>query len=123
MTIKEFIENCIVKNKIKFKSVYTHYDYETERNCFLVIIENETFPFFKGLGLKNAPPTIIEFLPCASSDCQAGEMSFEEFCSEFGYNEDSRKAYVTWECCVEMTRKMKKVFGTHYSEFLELTEE
>lgn len=42
----------------------------------------------------------------------AGEMSgsFEEWCSEFGYDEDSRKAYAIWEECVKAGAVYAQVF-------------
>ena len=39
------------------------------------------------------------------SDAQAGEMDFAEFCSEFGYNEDSSRR--TWRACQKTANKVK----------------
>ena len=36
--------------------------------------------------------------------------SFEEFCSSFGYSEDSREAYQTYQEVVELNRKDRKHF-------------
>ena len=36
---------------------------------------------------------------------------FEEFCSEFGYDEDSRKAYKIFKKCVRQSEKIHKLFS------------
>lgn len=50
------------------------------------------------------------------SDSQAGSESFEEFCSNFGYENDSRKAYKTWEACVKNSNDFKRVCGVYIGE-------
>ena len=45
-------------------------------------------------------------LYCFLSDAQSGEMSFEEFCGDFGYDEDSRSAYKIWLECVKSAKKI-----------------
>lgn len=39
-----------------------------------------------------------------------GDLSFEEWCREFGYNEDSRKDYKLFEHCQEQSRRWRQVF-------------
>lgn len=48
-------------------------------------------------------------LYCAVSDARSGAMEFEEFCSEFGYDADSMKAYRIWQQCKKMKRKVDRV--------------
>ena len=45
-------------------------------------------------------------LACLMSDAFSGEMSFKEFCSEFGYDTDSRKAYRIYEACKKQAAKV-----------------
>jgi len=40
------------------------------------------------------------------SDAQAGSESFNDFCSNFGYDEDSRTAYKIYEACEGATTKV-----------------
>lgn len=131
MNAKEFVKSYVVEQSIKryigFKSVFTHFDKKTEMDKFIVVMGNETFQLVKGTGLrKNGmpfPPTITEFLLCISTDCQVGEMGFEEFCSEFGLESDSRKAYKMWEDCKENKEKMEKILGPEgYEELLKIEE-
>ena len=50
---------------------------------------------------------------CFVSDAFAGNESFESFCDEFGYNNDSMKAYKTYKACVKSYNKF-----LHVSNFL-----
>ena len=42
---------------------------------------------------------------CFLGDAISGSQSFEEFCDELGYDEDSRKAEKIWKACQEATQK------------------
>jgi len=48
---------------------------------------------------------------CALSDGLAANDSFENFCSEFGYNSDSRKAEKIYKECEKTLRKIERVFS------------
>lgn len=141
MTVQEFVDKFVKKQAIKrqsefsaiftdylgFRAVFTHYDKKTKMDKFVVVMENETFEFGKGTGLRKngnpVRPTITEFLLCISTDCQAGEMDFEEFCSEFGCDPDSRKEYKIWEQCKENKEKMERIFDPEaYEELLQIEE-
>lgn len=75
------------------------------------------FDYFMGPGCTDEPDT-EGTLDCLLSDSQAGEQSFEEFCSEFGYDEDSRKAERTWVACQKVAKNMRRLFGDDYETFL-----
>lgn len=53
------------------------------------------------------------------SDSRAGEMSFTDFCSDFGYDTDSRKALAVWEACVETNGKFRALVGREMFDELE----
>lgn len=82
------------------------------------------FPFgkFKTLhdvtaAMRKIPPMrkevndgiLYSILTCVRSEysCPA---TFDDFCTEFGYDTDSRKAYRTFEACTEQSRKLSRVF-------------
>lgn len=54
-------------------------------------------------------PTESDILECLYSDSEAGKMSFNEFCSEFGYDNDSIKALDTYRACMATTEKISKL--------------
>lgn len=64
-------------------------------------------------------PTLESLLYCMQSDARAGDHStFEEFASEFGYDEDSRKAEKIWIACREVDAKMRDLLGADYDAFM-----
>lgn len=71
-----------------------------------------------GTVTKPIEPMLSEVLYSLILDCT--EESFDYFCSEFGYDNDSIKAYKTYESCLENTKKLKTLFT--YSEIEALKE-
>ena len=71
-----------------------------------------SFDFFGSVadykaGRKEATP--YDVLACLSSDANTPE-TFEEFCSEYGYNADSRKDYATFRRCDRLARRLRAFF-------------
>jgi hypothetical protein len=75
-----------------------------------------TFEFHTGIGLRKqgAPqtPSAADLLYCLMSDAAAGGMSFEDFCSAFGYDTDSRKAEAAHKACKKAAEKPEQLLGT-----------
>lgn len=67
---------------------------------------------------------LIHAFYCFVSDSEAGgEKSFEEFCSDFGYDEDSRKAENIYKACGVSAKKFNRVFTCDIYDLLnELSE-
>lgn len=59
---------------------------------------------------------------CFISDSIAGDLTFEEFCSELGYAIDSRKGEKIWKECGKSLNKSKQLFGDVYDVMNELRE-
>lgn len=51
-------------------------------------------------------PTLLEVCYSLAMDAQSGQESFEDFCSNFGYDTDSRKAEATWRSCADIYRAL-----------------
>lgn len=58
-----------------------------------------------------AKPTAYDVLACISSDIYCPD-NFADFCDEYGYDEDSRKAYATWERCSKFAKELREFFAT-----------
>lgn len=71
-----------------------------------------SFDFWNSLseGEIKTEDSLIGALDCFLSDSNAGEQSFEDFCSEFGYDEDSRKAEKIHNSCIKSFDKFNRVF-------------
>ena len=59
---------------------------------------------------KPKAPHIESVLYSLVMDGEAVSMSFIDWCSDFGYSEDSRKALATYEACCECGRKLRNLF-------------
>ena len=55
---------------------------------------------------------------CFLSDAASGNQSFNEFCREFGYDEDSIKARETWKACQQSLEKAERILNTDLYDFL-----
>ena len=51
-------------------------------------------------------PSLVEVCYSLAMDAQSGRESFTDFCANFGYDEDSRKAEETWRACADIYRSM-----------------
>ena len=76
-----------------------------------------TFDFWQGSAIREDPDA-HGCLDCLLSDAQAGEQDFEEFCSETGYDSDSRKAEATWKACQKTAKAMRRLLGDDFETFL-----
>lgn len=76
-----------------------------------------TFDFWQGVAISGEPDA-EGCLDCLLSDAQSGEQDFEEFCSEFGYDTDSRSAEATWKACKKTATAMRRLLGADFEAFL-----
>jgi len=67
--------------------------------------------YFSQGSAHTKPPTAIEVLGCLASDSSGTEESFEEWCSSFGYDVDSRKSEKTYKACAKQAAALKKFLG------------
>jgi hypothetical protein len=69
---------------------------------------------------KPVPPRAASVLYSLVRDNEAASISFREWCSELGYDVDSRKAFAIYEACQQAHDKLVKVFTQ--AELAELRE-
>lgn len=68
--------------------------------------ERQLDKFSKTLYIRKPSPSDIA--ECLLSDIQCGQYSFDEFCENLGYSNDSLKALDVYRACMELARKFKK---------------
>lgn len=71
--------------------------------------------FIQSRTAGSTPPTEYDIVTCIT---KADPGTFEDFCSEFGYDTDSRQAEKTYKAVKREWEKVARVFGTD-SECLE----
>jgi len=73
--------------------------------------ERFVFQFWDSIANSNSgeKPTAYDVLSCVSSETTIYD-DFAEFCSEFGYDQDSRKAEQLWKTYDKQSRKLNDFF-------------
>ena len=74
-----------------------------------------TTDFYGGSAVENI--TAADVLSSLILDANAGDQSFEDFCGDFGYDEDSRTAERTWRACAAMVPRLRRFLGDDYDRF------
>ena len=95
-------------NKWQIKLVYFDKEYVTD--------------FYMGSGLvdemgKPKKPTKEDILSAMIVD-DVSDLDFDDFCSEFGYNNDSIKALKVYEACKRETKAYYNIFDSEEREVL-----
>lgn len=75
-----------------------------------------TFDFWQGVAISE-DPTAEGCLECLLSDANV-EADFHDFCREFGYDTDSRKAEATFKACLKVGKEMRRLLGDDFETFL-----
>ena len=91
-----------------------------------------TQPYFCGLGHvtkapkwdpnregRPIPPNAADVLASLLSDASCAAGTFADFCSDLGYDTDSRKALATYLACQEEGPKVRKLIGKDFAAFQE----
>ena len=79
-----------------------------------------TTTFSMGMGHHGAQPDLADVLDCLASDASSyiNSRDFEDFCSEFGYDTDSRKAERTYKACGHNAKRLERFLGSESLENL-----
>lgn len=77
-----------------------------------------TFEFGQSIANGSQEPTMYDVLACLSKPC--GIDTFEDFCDEFGYDYDSRRAERTWKGYQKEVAAMERLFGDVMDELYEI---
>lgn len=88
-----------------------------------VTIGGETFRYRTGTGHRvdglAVDPPLADVLWCLIRDGEACNMTFEDWCGEYGYDSDSRTAERTYVRCVETGHRVARVTDIEPLAYLE----
>lgn len=113
---REALETMGVQFATKFLLHGKHFgDDAASRDVFDVTFSrgSKTFTIQFGQSLRDSttdgqnPPTTYDVLACLTKDAPG---TFEDFCGEYGYDTDSRKAESVWKACRREYRKVSTFF-------------
>ena len=76
--------------------------------------------FSMGAGHNGAAPTVENVLDCLASDASGfdNSTSFEDWCAEYGYSEDSRTALKTFKTVERQAGRLRRFLGEEYFNVL-----
>ena len=90
---------------------------ENWNNHLVTVRNNETktacaFDFWASIANPDieTETELLHAFRCFVDDAISGEYDFAEFCGEFCFDEDSRKAYKTWKACQRANEKLSKIY-------------
>jgi hypothetical protein len=96
----------------------TGWEYHAFTVTLTVAGRTESFAWRQGLGIDTDPDRTA-VLEALTMDARAGQQSFIDFCWEYGYDSDSRKAYAVWEACKRVGEQLEALFGSELPEVSE----
>lgn len=110
------------RNQGRVTSLSTQYKKELKKvglqDCLTPIKEafslNNGFTkqFYSENSCYSVPPTQASVLYSLLLGSDCADYSFTDFCSEFGYDEDSMKAFDIYKACQKSSKQLREVF-TH----------
>jgi len=126
MNYEQNAANFATKHGIKLiinSSEYRPYFAEDKESRFVfkcTLIRNKkryTFTFGQSLAKGSEAPSMYSILACLQK-YEIG--TFKNFCSEFGYNEDSRTAERTYKAVCKEYNAVSRLFGDILDELQEI---
>ena len=113
---------------LKFKSSWVRYgrhfyNDKNDRHIFKITLSRNgkrfTFNFGQSIAEGSNEPTLYDVLVCLQK-YDVG--TFEDFCGEFGYDEDSRTAERVYKAVVKEFEAMQRLFTEEELEILQIIE-
>lgn len=92
-------------------------------NCTIRLGDkSEDFEFNMGIGHNGKMPELVDVMYSVLMDASAMEQSFTDFCEDFGYDTDSRKALGIYRACKRNGKKLMRLIGKEKFEALRYLE-
>lgn len=118
------------REKLIKENLNRHSGGQTERAA-IALLGGKNLVFNLGVGndvavqaveliLRNAVMDQMGVMHSLVMDAQAGDESFEEFCSNLGYDEDSRKAESIHRACQDIGKKFRQLVGKDFDAIEEM---
>lgn len=121
----DFLNATSTSFEAKFKTHdFYFYDDKEQRDIFRITLKNKlhTYRFNFGQSINNSTgdggnkPTPYDVLTCLTK-YEVG--SFENFCGDYGYDIDSRKAYKTYKAVMKEWKNVELLFSPEQIELLQ----
>ncbi len=124
MTMNEFIASAFITCIVQPVDRNPHMDDSDRMDHWKVRFtrpgRSMTTYFSMGSGHNGRQPDTGEVLECLASDAAGIEnaRNFDDWCAEYGYDTDSRKAHRTYTICQREASKLKRFLDAGYERLL-----
>jgi hypothetical protein len=125
------LPNWFFDIQISYEGQVTRDNWEADKWIFQ--LQGCAFDYYTGLGLRDKEetdyhlespydttcgrgirkPSVYDLFYALCLDALLGDDTFEHFCANCGYDEDSRRAYATWQACQETAKQLERL-GVDY---------
>lgn len=125
-TMKERIAEAQITSKVEAGAPYNP-EFPDSDDWTVTLRRGRHFmkvPFYMGRGLNGREPSVEDVLDslCLDASGYVDAQDFEDWCSQYGYDSDSRKAHRIYTAVGKATLRLRKLLGDHYELFLYETE-
>jgi hypothetical protein len=121
MTLSELATKIAISSKLGSSVAFDRMDdWQKKANAYRVTLRYQrrtmTIDWWQGTGIADDPDA-ASVISALLSDANAGAGTFEEFCSDMGYDSDSRKAEKTWRACKRINPQIRRLLGADFDQF------
>lgn len=118
---QDFLQSTNTKFSTSFKAHDFYFPEDKgARDIYYVTLKNDRhrYRFTFGQSITNAGKAPTPYAVLASlTKCEVG--TFEDFCSDYGYDTDSRKAYKTYKAVLREWKNIEKLYTSEELEQLQ----
>lgn len=113
--LNDYLVDVGVEVKIERNTTFERKDFPEGSRHYDVIVSNQSGDSFRcmysrGSAIKDEP-SIFGVFSSLILDYDCGGLSFDEFCSDLGYDEDSREDYKLWRSAKLINVEMFNILG------------
>tara|TARA_R110000868_G_scaffold379828_1_gene645771 strand:- start:1031 stop:1801 length:771 start_codon:yes stop_codon:yes gene_type:complete len=117
----DFLKDTATTFAATYKTHDFYFDGDKQtRDIYTIVLKNKLhryrFTFGQSIAKSNVPPSVYDVLACLTK-YDIG--NFENFCSDFGYNTDSRTAYKTYKAVLKEWKNIERLFTNDQLELLQ----
>jgi hypothetical protein len=125
MNLKQFIKRHNIRAEVSYGTIKPIPEEMRNMDPWTIVLKKGrrrmTVPFYTGYGCRDhgdGEPTAYDVLYCLQSDAFGSDQCFEDWCHDFCYDDDSRKAKRIYKNVQQQTHKLKQFMQEHYEDFI-----
>lgn len=115
LTLEQFIKSAGISMTAERTDRNPNMDDSANMDHWRVVLKagrsRLTTYFSMGYGYHGKAPKASEVLSCLASDASSADESFEDWCANYDFDTDSRKAERTYRAVQSSTAKLRKFLG------------